>query len=140
MKRLVSAAGFALVSSALLLLPISYAQDAKKADDSKPAAKDAAGKKERAEPRGRVPNYYGRLGLSDEQKTKIYAIQDKYSDQIESLQKQIADLRAKQDAEVAALLTDSQKKILAETIDAAKKKKAETAKENAKKAAEGDKK
>jgi Spy/CpxP family protein refolding chaperone len=139
MRRLISATGFALVASALLLLPMSYAQDAKKADDAKPAAK-----KERAEPRGRVPNYYGRLGLSDEQKTKVYAIQDKYDDQIQALQKQIAEIRTKQEAEIAAVLTDSQKKILAEIVDAAKKKKAETAKKKSddevKKAGDGDKK
>lgn len=139
MKSFVTAAGFALMSSALVLLPLSYAQDAKKTDAPKAAAKDTAGKKDRAEPRGRVPNFYGQLGLSDEQKTKIYAIQEKTDAAVAPLQKQISDLRAKEDADINLILTDAQKKQLAELTDAAKKKRADTAKERAKKAEDGAK-
>lgn len=83
-------------------------------------------KKIRKKPRGRVPNHYGKLGLSPKQKETIYGIQSKYRDQIEALEKQLADLERQEDEEVEAVLTDDQKKrlqeILAE-VDARRKRK-----------------
>lgn len=65
-----------------------------------------------------LPQNYGKLGLSDEQKKKIYAIQDEYGDKINDLTKQLEALRKKQREEMAAVLTDEQrqelKKILSE--------------------------
>ena len=45
---------------------------------------------------GRVPAYYAQVGLSKDQKDKIYSLQAKYTEQITALQKQIAELEAKQ--------------------------------------------
>ncbi len=58
---------------------------------------------------GRLPNNYGKLGLSEKQKTSVYAAQTKYATEISALIKQVEDLRAKRDAEVEAVLTAEQK-------------------------------
>lgn len=60
----------------------------------------------------RLPANYGKIGVSEDQRKKIYEIQNKYDDQIEVLQKQIADLRAKEKTELEAVLTAEQKKSL----------------------------
>lgn len=111
----VALAGFFLGSQ----VPVSssVAQDDAKA---KPAAK--ADKKAPKKAKGRVPAYFGQVGLSDEQKETIYGIQGQYNEQIGALKKQITDLTSKRDAEVEAVLTDAQKKQLDELRAAAKKK------------------
>jgi len=59
-----------------------------------------------------LPQNYGKLGLSDDQKKRIYAIQDEYGDKIADLAKQLETLRKKQREEMAAVLTDDQKDAL----------------------------
>ena len=77
------------------------------------------------DPRGPLPFYYGKLGLDDEQKTKLYTIQEDYEARIEAIRKQIAQLRGEQDAKMQMLLTPGQKLRLKELREAAAKKKAE---------------
>ena len=72
-------------------------------------------------PTGRLPPHYGKLGISSQQRTKIYVIQATYKTQITDLQKQIDELRAKQGTEVTGVLTADQKKKLTEHLAAAKK-------------------
>jgi len=92
--------------------------------------------KKRKKPRGRLPNYYGKVGVSEEQREKIYAIQAMYRPKIEALEKQIAELKAKEDAEVEAVLTPEQKKKVEESRAAAAKKRAERRKKRKKKKSE----
>ena len=75
--------------------------------------------------RGRVPTHYGRVGLSDAQKEKIYAVQSEFNDRIAELQKQIQDLEARRNTEVESVLTPGQKKQLEELRAAARKRAAE---------------
>ena len=56
-----------------------------------------------------LPQNWGKLGLSDEQKKKIYALQDEYGPKIADLRKQIEDLTKKEREEMAAVLTAEQK-------------------------------
>ena len=77
---------------------------------------------------GRVPAYYGQIGISQKQRDAIYAAQANYAAQIDVLQKQIKDLEGKRDAEVGAVLTADQQKQLAELVEAGKKKAGEQAK------------
>lgn len=72
-------------------------------------------------PAGRLPAHYGKLGISSEQRSKIYGVQATYKKQIADLQKQIDGLKAKQDTEVQAVLTADQKKKLDEILAEAKK-------------------
>lgn len=93
------------------------AQDDAKA---KPAAK--ADKKAPKKAKGRVPSYFAQVGLSGEQREKIYSVQGEYNGKIGELKKQIAELTSKRDAEVEAVLTETQKKQLDDLRAAAKKK------------------
>jgi len=68
----------------------------------------------------RLPRYYGKLGLSEAQREKIYGVQDKHAVEIEKLEKQLADLKEKQDAECRKVLSADQKKQLNESLEAAK--------------------
>ena len=62
----------------------------------------------------RVPPGYAKLGLTDQQKEKIYKIQAEYYPQIQSLEKQVDAVRAKREKEFEAVLTREQKRLLAE--------------------------
>ena len=62
--------------------------------------------------KGSLPANYGKLGLSDDQKKKIYAIQDEYGTKIADLKKQIDELTKKEHQEWYAILTDDQKEQL----------------------------
>jgi len=73
-------------------------------------------KKPRKKPRGRVPNHYGKLGLSPKQKETIYGIQAKYDQQIDALEKQIEELEAEEDQEIEDVLTDVQRARLQEIL------------------------
>ena len=74
----------------------------------------------------RLPAYYKDV-VNDEQKLKIYGIQDKYKDRISALAEQVKKLQAERNAEIEAVLTAEQKTKLAEVKTIAEKKKAEAA-------------
>ena len=84
----------------------------------------------------RLPANYAKIGLSEEQRKKIYDVQNKYEAQIDTLEKQIADLKAKQKAEVESVLTPEQQKALQTVIEESKKKAAEKKKAGETKAEE----
>ena len=98
-------------------------------DTAKPTATKAVAAKEEAKPdakdvkKGRLPPQYGKLGLTDAQKTKVYGVQDKFEDQIDALEKQISALKAKRDQEIEAVLTDDQRKILKALVESKDDKK-----------------
>lgn len=98
------------------------AQDAKKTEET--GAKKRSG--------DRLPANYAKIGLSEDQKKKIYDLQSKYEGQIDVLEKQIVDLKAKQASEVEAVLTDVQKKSLQDANEESKRKSAEKKKAAAK--------
>ena len=74
------------------------------ADDAK---KDEP-KKEIA-PKGQLPQGFGKLGLSDEQKAKVYAVQAKYKSKIAELKKQLDEAQKEEKTAIFDLLTDAQK-------------------------------
>lgn len=78
-------------------------------------------KKERAEPKGRLPNFYADVVTGD-QREKIYAIQQKYAEQLDELTEQIKALANDRDEEIQAVLTPEQKDKVAKAIAAAKAK------------------
>ena len=69
---------------------------------------------ESSRPRGRLPNHFGKLGISDEQRTRIYAIQADYDDRVDALLAQIEELVADRDNDIDAVLTDGQRARLRE--------------------------
>ena len=86
------------------------------------------------DPTHRVPPGYSKLGLTDQQKEEIYAIQGKYYPQIQDLDKKLTALRDKRDAEIEKVLTPKQRQLLEQ-----QRKAAADARKAAKKAAEKEK-
>ncbi|MGD9853823.1 MAG: hypothetical protein AB7U20_02635 [Planctomycetaceae bacterium] len=70
--------------------------------------------------RGPLPSHFGRLGASDSQKEKLYAIQDSYEEKIAALRKQIEQLESDRDKSMEALLTPGQKLRLQELREEAR--------------------
>ncbi len=66
--------------------------------------------KKDAKIKGVRPANWAKLGLTDEQKQKVYQAQAEHKEKIAELQKQIDDLKAKEKADLEKLLTDEQKK------------------------------
>src|SRR5262249_44199195 len=97
-----------LLAAAFLLVPLMAASAQEKKDT----------------PKGKLPTHWSRLGLSDEQKAKVYAAQAEFGPQIADLQKQIDALRKKEREALNGILTDAQrsrlKEILAEIVPGAK--------------------
>jgi TolA-binding protein len=119
---------FAVVTSAVLALVAvnnGYTQeDAATSEDNQAQNEDA-----RRPARGRLPNHYGDLGLSDEQKEKIYDIQRSYRARLVELQQQIEDLQQQQTLEIQETLTPAQKEALVKALkDAAERRAAKKTK------------
>lgn len=74
-------------------------------------------------PRVRVPNNYGQLGLSTEQRQRIYAIQAEYGKRIDELEAQLEAVRKERDEQCYAVLSDFQKQRLAEILKAREQQK-----------------
>lgn len=98
----------------LLLLGTTPAQETKQ--ETKKGATASQAKGEDVKLRGQLPPNWGKLGLSEEQKQKIYQIQNKYNAEIARLEAQVKELRAKRDQEMRSVLTEEQKKRLEEIL------------------------
>lgn len=107
---------FVLLAAGLLVIGGGINGQEKKKDSPKPGA-------EATEPapklKGQLPAGWRALGLTDAQKQKVYAIDEKYDVEIDKLNAKIKELRAKRYKEQLEVLTDAQKKQLEEN---AKKK------------------
>jgi Spy/CpxP family protein refolding chaperone len=66
--------------------------------------------------KGMLPQYWGQLGLSDEQKQNIYRVQNQHDTEIKKLEAKIAELKATKLREMRAVLTADQKKKLEEKV------------------------
>lgn len=71
--------------------------------------------------KGYLPANYGKLGLSIEQKQKIYAIQAKYKEDLDALNKKVKKAQEDQRAEIFGVLSGDQKEKLREIIGLDKK-------------------
>jgi hypothetical protein len=86
-------------------------QDPKK-DDPKVTKKDDTPVKVK----GQLPQNWGKLGLSDQQKQEIYKIQGKYKAEIDKLEAKIKGLQDSRLKEMRTVLTADQKKKLEEIV------------------------
>lgn len=66
--------------------------------------------------KGQLPANFKKLGLRDDQVSKIYAVQSGYRTKVADLTKQINELKAKEKTEVDAILTPEQKTRLKEIL------------------------
>lgn len=117
MRRNVFAAVALLGALALLSTQSLTAQNSESA-----GGEDDAAKADKADYRGPLPFYFGKLGLEDAQKEKLYAIDDDYAAKIAEIEKQIQKLEEERDAKMETLLTPGQKLRLSELREAAAKK------------------
>lgn len=106
------------VSSASL---VSAAEDkAPEKKTEKKADKDKS-KKKKAKKGHRLPPHYKDV-VNDEQRARIYGIQDEYGPKIKALQRQLKALKKEQKERIEAVLTPDQK----EKVDAAKSSRAKS--------------
>ena len=66
--------------------------------------------------RGRLPRYFGKVGVSVNQKRRVYSIQALYRERFATLTRQLEALKAQERQEVLEVLTELQKQRLAELI------------------------
>ncbi len=64
--------------------------------------------------RPRLPRYFGQLGVDEDQRKKIYSIQEKYDLQISKLLEELEALRSARDKQCLAVLSAAQQKELGE--------------------------
>lgn len=96
-----------VVSSMMILaLSVSLLPSLSLAADEPTAASDSNGR--------RLPNHFGKLELTDEQRSKIYELQDKHEARIDKLEAELKALKASSLADYETVLTAEQKKQLAE--------------------------
>jgi len=69
-----------------------------------------------AKVKGKLPAYWGKIGLTDSQKQDVYKIQGKYGTEIDKLKAKIEELETTRDKEMKAVLTADQKKALEAAI------------------------
>ncbi|MHC5537068.1 hypothetical protein ACYOEI_02390 [Singulisphaera rosea] len=119
--------GMGLIGLALLGAIATAAQEPATKESSDKEAPPSA--KRTYNPSRRVPDFFGQLGLTPEQKESIYTIRGKHYDEITALQKQIADIQAKMLTECEGVLTDAQKQSLANRRKAAAETKKKAASE-----------
>src|SRR5690606_38258606 len=68
----------------------------------------------------RVPNYFAKVGLSEQQRSDIYIIRGRYQAKIAELKLQIEQMAQEEMSECESLLTESQRKLLVQLRDAAR--------------------
>lgn len=79
------------------------------------AAADEA-KKDSLPARGQLPANWSKLGLSEDQKQKVYAIRGEHRAKIQELEVKLKDLRQKEKADLEKVLTEDQKLRLRELL------------------------
>jgi TolA-binding protein len=84
----------------------------------------AAAAEDDSKSRGRLPNLYGKLGVSEVQRERIYSIQGEYNAKIDDLLAQVEELRGERDTAMEAVLTNGQRQRLKELRDEAAKERA----------------
>jgi hypothetical protein len=84
-----------------------------------PPKADAPAAKRSYDPSRRVPDFFGQIGLTPEQREAIYKVRAKHQAKIGELEKQMAELQAQSLAECEGVLTDTQKQLLAQRRKAA---------------------
>jgi hypothetical protein len=94
---------------------VGVGQDAKKdSKEMKESKKDVKEAKPEGKVRGQLPQNWGKLGLSDDQKQTVYKTRAKFGDQIDELEAKIKAIKADEKKELEKILTPEQKKRLLE--------------------------
>jgi Skp family chaperone for outer membrane proteins len=98
-----------------LLIVTSWSITGQAADPAEPMAKTD----ERHKP---LPANYGMLGITDDQRAELYAMQESYEARLDKLREDLKQLVAERDKKLEGLLTTAQRARLKELRADAKKK------------------
>src|SRR5262245_26974076 len=106
MKRLYVMVGLCLLAASAAI-GSGYGQDKKDGDKKDP------------QPGGKatLPANWGKIGLTADQKKKVYAVRNSYGPKIDDLKKQIEHLREEEYQEMYKVLNDDQKAALKKIAD-----------------------
>ena len=135
----ISAVAVSCALALALFAAMGTAQEQKKSDDPKSAEKDKV--------KGKLPTYFGDIGLSKKQQDDVHKIAQPFEEKLAQLHKQVKDLekqiKEQEEAKLAACeksLTEVQRAALKERRATAETEKAAAAakKKDSKKAANGD--
>jgi len=102
---------FAFLAATLVLSSGVVGQEATKAQDPKKEVK-----KDEPKVKGFLPQNWGKIGLTDDQKQEIYKIQAKHNTEIDKLEAKIKELKGARDKEMKGVLSADQKKRLDEIL------------------------
>ncbi len=102
-------ASFGVICMVGLASPGTSAQEPAKGSVSTKAT-TAPAKKLDAQAR-RVPDFFGQIGLTPEQREDVYKVRGKHLGRIEELEAEIGKIRDQMQAECEAVLTDTQRKL-----------------------------
>ena len=91
------------LAALLVLLAVAAPQWIVAQAPKEPAAAEEG---EESKSRGRLPNLYGKLGVSEVQRERIYAIQGEYNAKIDDLLAQVEELRGERDKAMEAGCSD----------------------------------
>jgi hypothetical protein len=90
--------------------------------DEAPSSGDEKASEKAAAIKGRLPNQYGKLGISSEQRKRIYAIQSELRTEVMRLEQQIEKLRREEQQRVEAVLSVEQLALLKQLRSAAQER------------------
>lgn len=112
----------AALACTIVLVGWAMAQDTKKKDTATETKKDQASDTKQdtgvkdGKSKGRLPQYYAQLGLSDDQKRQIHKIQSDLGTKIDELQEQINKLKLEEKQAIEKILTSAQRARLLEIL------------------------
>ncbi len=86
--------------------------DPPRRDDAAEAVDDPGRAAEGRDPSRRVPNHFGQIGLTIEQREAIYKIRKTHQEKVDALKAQIAEAEAKSMSECESVLNETQRKLL----------------------------
>ena len=90
---------------------LAAARDEPKTPDAD-APEHAAAAARTYTPYRRVPSYFGKVGLSGQQKEDIYVIRGRYRAEIAELERRVEELSRQEMEACRSVLTDAQRKLL----------------------------
>ena len=105
--------GASLATALLLAAGTLVAQESTAPRSDAPAAKRSF------DPSRRVPDYFGQIGLTPEQREAIYKVRARHQAKVDELEKQIDEIQAQMLHECEGVLTESQKQMLIQRRKAA---------------------
>ena len=98
----------------LFAAPVLFVALAFATGQEKTAAKQKPDDKEPVIVKASLPRYFKQLGLSAEQRKRVFTVKVKYAEKVQELQRQLEALKGQEKTDLEAVLTTAQKERLKE--------------------------